>query len=408
MPAAAVCALLTALLACSSAHGKQPEPDRRLNASALNAALAFEPYRDLATGTDPGARQQNILFSPLGLASALALLCRVSGSDSRSQALEALGLAANATQQSLEATVAELTQLQLGLQQAGGGAYEAGIGGASQAGIGGAGQDAGAEDGSKDGAQLKVWSGLHVDGKPSPDFQSFLLSGRRGFNTSYETLMKDLQNSDKLILNNYVYFKGLHPFQRRHTVLRSFQLNATSSKEVPTMFLDDQSEVMMLYDTNCSATVVRLPGPGRPASLLLLPKAELQPLEDCLSQPRMSFWLSNLKPGRAEIRFPKFQLRKSHGLERLLRNAGVSSVFSHSADFSGISQKKTLKLIEASHEVLLEVEETRSENGGRPDVMLDFSVPPRITVDRPFMLIIYDDLSGLILLIGRIIDPTKV
>uniref|UniRef100_A0A3Q1B6A9 Serpin domain-containing protein n=2 Tax=Amphiprion ocellaris TaxID=80972 RepID=A0A3Q1B6A9_AMPOC len=111
------------------------------------------------------------------------------------------------------------------------------------------------------------------------------------------------------------------------------------------MFMDDSSEVMMLYDTNCSATVVRLPGSDRPASLLLLPKAELQPLEDCLSDGRMNFWLSHLKPGRAEIRFPKFQLRKSYGLERLLRNAGVSSVFSRSADFSGISQKKTLELI---------------------------------------------------------------
>ncbi|XP_022066034.2 alpha-1-antiproteinase 2-like [Acanthochromis polyacanthus] len=403
----AVCAFLMALLACSSVHGNQREPDRLLNTSALNAALAFEPYRDLATRTaaDPGAQQQqqqNILFSPLGLASALALLCRVSGSESRSQALEALGLAANATQQSVEATVSALTDLQLGLQQEGGGA--------SDAGIGGAGEDAGdrAGDGAEDGARLKVWSSLHVDGKPSTDFKSFLLSGHHVFNMSYETLMKDFQGSNKLILNNYVYFKGLHPFQRRHTVLRSFQLNATTTVEVPMMFMDDSSEVMMLYDTNCSATVVRLPGSDRPASLLLLPKAEVQPLEDCLSDGRMSFWLSNLKPGRAEIRLPKFQLRKSYSLERLLRNAGVSSVFSRSADFSGISQKKTLELIKAPHEVLLEVEETKSENGARPDIMLDFSVPPRITFDRPFMLIIYDDLTGLILLIGRIIDPTKV
>ncbi len=63
------------------------------------------------------------------------------------------------------------------------------------------------------------------------------------------------------------------------------------------MFKDDSSEVMMLYDTNCSATVVRLAQSERLVSLLLLPKAELQPLEDCLSDSRMSFWLSNLKPG---------------------------------------------------------------------------------------------------------------
>lgn len=54
------------------------------------------------------------------------------------------------------------------------------------------------------------------------------------------------------------------------------------------------------------------------------------------------------------------------------------------------------------------MEETKSEDGGRPDITLDFFVPPRITFNRPFMLIIYDDLTGLVLLIGRIIDPTDV
>ena len=63
------------------------------------------------------------------------------------------------------------------------------------------------------------------------------------------------------------------------------------------MYRDDTSEVMMLYDTNCSATVVRMAFSERLASLLLLPKGELQPLEDCLSDSRMSFWVSNLKPG---------------------------------------------------------------------------------------------------------------
>lgn len=87
------------------------------------------------------------------------------------------------------------------------------------------------------------------------------------------------------------------PFERLHTVPRRFQLNATASVDVAMMFRDDSSEVMMLYDTNCSATVVRLAQSERLATLLLLPKAELQPLEECLSDGRMSFWLSNLKPG---------------------------------------------------------------------------------------------------------------
>lgn len=57
---------------------------------------------------------------------------------------------------------------------------------------------------------------------------------------------------------------------------------------------------------------------------------------------------------------------------------------------------------------MLEVEEAKLEDGGRPDIPLDFSVPPRITFNRPFMFIVYDSLTGLVLLMGRVIDPTEV
>lgn len=216
---------------------------QQLNTSALNTALAFEPYHDLATRTtaEPGVQQpqqRNILFSPLGLASALALLSRVSGSESRSQALEALGLAANSTEQSVEATISALTHLlhNLTLQEGGVGGgvqraeseagvrTEARIG--ATAGVENGGVDAGnrtdvddgaegrtgTDEGVHAGGQLRVWSGLHVDGKRSLDYESFLSGtqhpGTSAFNISFETLMKDLQASDKLELNNYAYFKG--------------------------------------------------------------------------------------------------------------------------------------------------------------------------------------------------------
>lgn len=54
------------------------------------------------------------------------------------------------------------------------------------------------------------------------------------------------------------------------------------------------------------------------------------------------------------------------------------------------------------------MEETRLEDRGHHDVPLDFSVPPRITFNRPFMLVIYDNLTRLIVLMGRIINPTNI
>ncbi|KAM4633761.1 uncharacterized protein ACJ7VT_020966 [Polymixia lowei] len=484
--------MLTALVVLTGLSDGSVIPG--LNISALNTALAFGPYRELATSTTtttkPGVQQQhqqNLLVSPLGLASALALLSRVSGSESRSQALEALGLAANSTEQRVEATMSALKELEQsltmqeggagagaqgagsGVQGAGTGAQGAGSGvqgagsgvqgagsGVQGAGTGAQGAGSGVQGAGAQGTgtgvqgagsgvqgagsgvqgagsgvqgagsgvqgaglgaevQLKVWSSLLADSKPSLDYQSFLTHPQNikppTFNsTTFEMLKKDLQGSDKLVLTNYVHFKGQweQPFEQRRTVPRSFQLNATASVEVPMMFRDDSAELRMLYDTVCSATVVRLPYSGRLASLLLLPTAALRPLEDCLSDSRMNFWLNNLKPGRAEIRIPKFRLRKSYSLDRLLRSSGVSSVFSDSADFSGVSPKKTLKLGKALHEVTLEVDETKSGHRGSSDVKLDFSVPPRITYDRPFIIVIYDELTGFIPLIGKIMDPRDI
>lgn len=233
------CLTVLASLAARAADGSAlPKPEKRfggmereviqqrqLNTSALNTALAFEPYHDLATRTTaaPGVQQlqqSNILFSPLGLASALALLSRVSGSESRIQALEALGLGANSTERSVEATISALTELQhrLAPQEGGGGGgvqrAESEAGAAAGVEPGDAGNRADVDDAAENRMedQLRLWSDLHINGKSSLDYDSFLSrpqqTGPSAANTSFKTLMKDLEGSDKLELNNFVYFKG--------------------------------------------------------------------------------------------------------------------------------------------------------------------------------------------------------
>lgn len=190
------------------------EASQHLNTSALNTLLAFEPYQELASraSAEPEAQQQpNILFSPLGLASAAALLSRASGPESRSRALPLLGLAADSTEQSVEHAVSALAALLHNLtlpEEEGGGG-----GGGTTGGAGDGGSDDGssadaAEAATHAGGQLKVWSGLQADGKQS-DYQSFLSGNhRQGSSDSSEASPKDLESSDELELRNYAYFKG--------------------------------------------------------------------------------------------------------------------------------------------------------------------------------------------------------
>lgn len=177
------------------------EASRHLNTSALNTLLAFEPYQALASAEPEAPQQPNILFSPLGLASAAALLSRVSGPERRSQALTLLGLAAGSPEQSVEDTLSALTNLlhNLTLPEEGEGA-----GAWGGAGDNGSSTDA-AEAATHAGSQLKVWSRLQADGKQA-DHQSFPSGNQRGGSSNASDT--DSQVSDKLNLRSYAYFKG--------------------------------------------------------------------------------------------------------------------------------------------------------------------------------------------------------
>ncbi|XP_035278885.1 serpin A3-3-like [Anguilla anguilla] len=193
------------------------------------------------------------------------------------------------------------------------------------------------------------------------------------------------------------------PFVRRHTVNWWFRVNGPLAVEVPMMFRDDTEVLKMLYDTNCSFTVVRLPYAGPLAMLLLLPRGEMGQLclHICLSVTRMKFWLTNLKPGRAEIRLPKFVLRRLYPLQSILKPTAVQTLFTDLVDLSGFFPNRKLGL-QAMHEAILEVDETESESQGGKSAMLDFSEPQSIIFDHPFMLLIYHEPTGTILLIGKL------
>lgn len=230
-------AALVLLLGCSVAPtrttGPPREPDdrwqRHSNISALNTALAFELYQDLATRTAGQQQQHNILLSPLGLVSVLVLLSQVSGPEGQSQVLEALGLEANTTEENVEATVSTLADLLRNLtEQEGGAGWEvqrpemegAGRGagtGATEGGSAGAAEGrnaAGGEDAGRNQERrhrLRVWSGLRANGSGAADGDSAVhgkVPPTSVFNVSLETLLKDLQASDKPELNNSVSLRG--------------------------------------------------------------------------------------------------------------------------------------------------------------------------------------------------------
>ncbi|CAL1546577.1 unnamed protein product [Lymnaea stagnalis] len=107
---------------------------------------------------------------------------------------------------------------------------------------------------------------------------------------------------------------------------------------------------------------------------------------------------------------PKFNVTATLKLKNALNNLAMTAAFSKDADFSGISDVG-IEISEVIQKTVLEVLETgtvpgaiSSETTGITTIQEDHIF---VEVDHPFIFYIRDDDSGLILLQGKMTDPTQ-
>ena len=111
--------------------------------------------------------------------------------------------------------------------------------------------------------------------------------------------------------------------------------------------------------------------------------------------------------------FPKFELRSKLILNDPLIKLGMGSIFDpENADLSGINELGQLYVSTVVHEAWLRVDEAGTEAAAATAVVVaDAAVEVdtyNIKVDRAFMFTIQDELSGSILFMGRVADPSKL
>ncbi|MFZ1709629.1 MAG: serpin family protein, partial [Anaerolineae bacterium] len=81
------------------------------------------------------------------------------------------------------------------------------------------------------------------------------------------------------------------------------------------------------------------------------------------------------------------------------------------ADFSGIDGTRELFIGAVVHKAVVEVDEkgtvaaAASAVGMRATSIQVEEEPVRLTVDRPFLVVIHDRQTGTILFLGRVVDP---
>ncbi|MBF0531476.1 MAG: serpin family protein [Candidatus Omnitrophica bacterium] len=220
----------------------------------------------------------------------------------------------------------------------------------------------------------------------------------------------------KLILTNVVYFKGSWrtPFDAQHTRKANFRTGDQKTVKVPTMYLSENKS----YAEADGLQILELPYQGEDLSMLiLLPgKKTLESVEASLNAAKVAEWQKLLQQEKVIIYLPKFKFGTKYFMRQDLNSLGMQAAFSDvDADFSGMTGKKDLFISAVIHQAFVEVNEEGTEAAAATVVMMlkgtvtHMSVPPKIfQADHPFLFIIQDRKTGLILFIGRVNDPSAM
>ncbi len=230
-----------------------------------------------------------------------------------------------------------------------------------------------------------------------------------------ELIARDLISADtRLVLTNAIYFKARwsQQFRKEATREQPFFVSATEKVPVPMMRQVHHFHLGTFRD----GQVLELSyGGGDLSMVIVLPSKVdgLPAIEAQLADGALPEWLGSMKGVSADVSLPRFKVSTAFLLAEVLKGLGMGKPFTWpGADFSGIDGTKELVISEVVHQALVEVDELGTEAAAATAVvaMLTKSTPREekpvvFRADRPFLFLIREVKSGVLLFVGRLVRP---
>ncbi|XP_037091177.1 leukocyte elastase inhibitor-like [Pollicipes pollicipes] len=201
-----------------------------------------------------------------------------------------------------------------------------------------------------------------------------------------------------LLMMSKVHFHGqwMQPFNASMTFDKGLFFHEGSQRmEVPVM--TGRFRLPIGYSHDLEARVLELPLQERRLSIfILLPDAledGLHRLETNLTTDNLRAMLSTLKDETVHVKLPRFRLACSGHLRRVLMAQGLTHVFDpRTAAMTGINADGRVHL----SDLLFSASVVVDESGGY------------FEVDHPFVFLVWDYYSAMVLLMGRVVHPEPI
>ena len=235
------------------------------------------------------------------------------------------------------------------------------------------------------------------------------------------------------MLFNAIYFKGdwMFPFDTADTRADTFFLADGSETQCRMMHLSELDCLMQRPDQRYPQTdtnitfyedpevyVLGMPyGKGDFRMSIVIPNRwfgyphndTTRTIDDAiqgLTPEKWALWISGNTPDKFDLGLPRFKFEYEVRLDAMLKTLGMEIAFVPTlADFSNLFVDGVGWIDEVKQKTFIQVDEKGTEAAAVTQVVFADSAGPPFICNKPFLIVIHEDLSGAILFIGRIADP---
>ncbi len=232
-------------------------------------------------------------------------------------------------------------------------------------------------------------------------------------NNKIDKIVETIPAETVMFLINAIYFQGIwkYEFDASKNITHTFTLSDGSSI----------SKEMMVQTTNLkylsanNFQMVEMPyGAGNWAMDLLLP-APSKNVDQIINGLTNSSWDSLVHalsdPIEVTVSIPPFKFEYESDLNNVLTNMGMGIAFNeNTADFSKINNDYQLYISKVKHKTFIEVDERGTEAAAVTSVEVGTTssgIERNIVFSKPFLFVIREISTGVILFIGKVENPTR-
>lgn len=228
-------------------------------------------------------------------------------------------------------------------------------------------------------------------------------------NNCIKEVLKEIPEDARLYLLNALYFKGIwkNQFKKSDTESEQFT-NADGSRA--TVYMMNMSGERFNYAENEYFSMAEFPYGNEAFSMVVLLPAEGKSLEECLPQltdEHWREWSNTLSNATLNVKLPRFEMEYDKDLIADMQEMGMKDAFDGMhADFSNMSAADLfVGLLQQYTYVKVDEEGTEAAAvtiGGMSLTALGPSVAIPFYVNRPFVFLIKEKSTGVILFMGKV------